>query len=103
MNARESSDFQKIMMPILAKYVTTTSGDKESELYTKEGHFQEKINHVLSIIDPVGAGVTYFSMLAVGIIKDGSLPECCPWHPCLHRTFVKLEAPLPNPRNFMNP
>lgn len=51
------------------KIVAITRGDKGSELYTKEGHFQAKINRVSSIVDTVGAGDAYSSMLAVGIIK----------------------------------
>ncbi len=51
------------------KIVAITRGDKGSELYTKDGHFQAKINRVSSIVDTVGAGDAYSSMLAVGIIK----------------------------------
>ncbi len=51
------------------KIVAITRGDKGSELYTKDGHFQAKINRVSSIVDTVGAGDAYSSMLAIGIIK----------------------------------
>jgi len=51
------------------KIVAITRGDKGSELYTKDGHFQAKTNRVSSIVDTVGAGDAYSSMLAIGIIK----------------------------------
>ena len=51
------------------KIVAITRGDKGSELYTKDGHFQAKLNRVSSIVDTVGAGDAYSSILAVGIIK----------------------------------
>jgi len=51
------------------KIVAITSGDKGSELYTKEGHFKAKTTRVSSIVDTVGAGDAYSSMLAIGIIK----------------------------------
>ena len=68
--SKNNDEFIRFLMDQYAlKIVAITRGDKGSELYTKDGHFQAKINRVSSIVDTVGAGDAYSSMLAVGIIK----------------------------------
>jgi len=47
------------------KFVAITWGDKGSELYTKDGNFHAKTNRVSSIVDTVGAGDAYSSMLVI--------------------------------------
>jgi len=68
--SKNNDEFIHFLMDQYAlRIVAITRGDKGSELYTKDGHFQAKINRVSSIVDTVGAGDAYSSMLAVGIIK----------------------------------
>ena len=47
------------------KFFAITWGDKGSELYTKDGNFHAKTNRVSSIVDTVGAGDAYSSMLVI--------------------------------------
>jgi fructokinase len=68
------------------KIAAITSGDKGSELYTKDDYFQTKINRVSSIVDTVGAGDAYSAMLAVGIIEG--------WEPARMLTMASAFASL---------
>jgi len=68
--SKNSDAFIHFLMDQYAlKIVAITRGDKGSELYTEDGHFQAKTNRVSSIVDTVGAGDAYSSMLAIGVIK----------------------------------
>lgn len=94
---------QFLMDQYAIKYVATTSGDKGSELYTKEGYFQEKINHVSSIIDTVGAGDAYSSMLAVGIIKGWEPSKMLSMASMFASHICEIRGAIPESQEFYEP
>ena len=64
-----------LMREYSLKTVALTMGNKGSKLFTKDGCYDSKTTYkVQSLVDTVGAGDAYASMLATGIIK-GWPPE----------------------------
>lgn len=82
------------------KIVAITRGDKGSELYTKDGHFQAKINRVSSIVDTVGAGDAYSSMLAIGIIKGWEPARMLSIASMFASRICEIRGAIPESREF---
>ncbi len=85
------------------KIVAITMGDKGSELYTKDGQFQTKTNRVSSIVDTVGAGDAYSSMLAVGIIKGWEPARMLSMASMFASRICEIRGAIPESREFYEP
>jgi fructokinase len=85
------------------KIVAITKGDKGSELYTKDGHFQGRINRVSSIVDTVGAGDAYSAMLAAGIIKGWEPVKMLSMASMFASRICKIRGAVPELREFYEP
>jgi fructokinase len=85
------------------KMVAITKGDKGSELYTKDGHFQAKINRVSSIVDTVGAGDAYSSMLALGIMKGWEHSRMLSMASMFASRICEIRGAIPESREFYEP
>ena len=85
------------------KIVSLTRGDKGSELYTKDGHFQTKTNRVSSIVDTVGAGDAYSSMLAAGIIKGWDPARMLSMASMFASRICEIRGAVPRSREFYEP
>ncbi|MBW2450399.1 MAG: carbohydrate kinase family protein [Deltaproteobacteria bacterium] len=78
-------------------------GDKGSELYTKDGQFQTKTNRVSSIVDTVGAGDAYSSMLVVGIIKGWEPARMLSMASMFASRICEIRGAIPESREFYEP
>ena len=94
---------QFLMDQYAIKYVAITLGDKGSELYTKDGHFQAKINRVSSIVDTVGAGDAYSSMLAIGIIKGWEPAKMLSMASMFASRICEIRGAIPESQEFYEP
>lgn len=85
------------------KYVALTSGDKGSELYTKDGNFHAKINSVSAIVDTVGAGDAYSSMLTIGIIKGWNPEKMLSMASMFASRICEIRGAIPESQEFYEP
>jgi fructokinase len=94
---------QFLMDQYRLKIVAITKGDKGSELYTKDGHFHANTNHVSSIVDTVGAGDAYSSMLAVGIINGWDPSRMLSMASMFASRICEIRGAIPESRKFYDP
>jgi len=85
------------------KFVAITRGDKGSELYTKDGNFHAKTNRVSSIVDTVGAGDAYSSMLAIGIIKGWETEKMLSMASMFASRICEIRGAIPESQEFYEP
>ncbi|MGD9106315.1 MAG: carbohydrate kinase [Desulfobacterales bacterium] len=85
------------------KYVAITCGGQGSELYTKDGIFHAKINPVSSIVDTVGAGDAYSSMLAIGIIKGWDPEKMLSMASMFASRICEIRGAIPESQEFYEP
>lgn len=85
------------------KFVAITWGDKGSELYTKDGNFHAKTNRVSSIVDTVGAGDAYSSMLAIGIIKGWEPAKMLSMASMFASRICEIRGAIPESQEFYEP
>ena len=85
------------------KIVAITMGDKGSGLYTKDGYFHSKTNRVSSIVDTVGAGDAYSSILALGIIKGWEPARMLYMASMFASRICEIRGAIPESREFYEP
>ena len=85
------------------KFVAITWGDKGSELYTKDGNFHAKTNRVSSIVDTVGAGDAYSSMLVIGIIKGWEPARMLSMASMFASRICEIRGAIPESQEFYEP
>lgn len=94
---------QFLMDQYRLKIVAITKGDKGSELYTKDGYFHANTNRVPSIVDTVGAGDAYSSMLAAGIIKKWQPSKMLSMASMFASRICEIRGAIPGSREFYKP
>jgi len=94
---------QFLMDQYALKFVAITWGDKGSELYTKDGNFHAKINRISSIVDTVGAGDAYSSMLAIGIIKGWETAKMLSMASMFASRICEIRGAIPESQEFYEP
>jgi fructokinase len=92
-----------IMNRYALKYVAVTCGDKGSELYTKDGNFHAKTSRVSSIVDTVGAGDAYSSMLVIGIIKGWEPAKMISMASMFASHICEIRGAIPESQEFYEP
>ena len=85
------------------KFVSITWGDKGSELYTKDGNFHAKTNRVSLIVDTVGAGDAYSSMLVIGIIKGWEPAKMISMASMFASHICEIRGAIPESQEFYEP
>ena len=85
------------------KIVAITGGDKGSGLYTKDGYFHSKTHRVSSIVDTVGAGDAYSSIMALGIIKGWEPERMLSMASMFASRICEIRGAVPESREFYEP
>jgi fructokinase len=85
------------------KIVAITRGEKGGGLYTKDGYFHSKTNRVSSIVDTVGAGDAYSSILALGIIKGWEPARILSLASMFASRICEIRGAVPESREFYEP
>jgi fructokinase len=85
------------------KIVAITKGDKGSGLYTKDGYFHSKTYRVSSIVDTVGAGDAYSSILALGIIKGWEPARILSMASMFASRICEIRGAIPESPEFYEP
>jgi fructokinase len=102
--SKDNDAFIKLLMKQYAlRIVAVTKGDEGSELYTQNGCFQSKINCVSSIVDTVGAGDAYSSMMAVGMIKGWEPDRILSMASMFASRICEIRGAVPESREFYEP
>jgi len=94
---------QFLMDQYRLKIVAITKGDMGSELFTKDGHFHAKTYRVSSIVDTVGAGDAFSSMLAAGIIKGWQPARMLSMASMFASRICEIRGAIPGSLEFYKP
>lgn len=92
-----------LMNKYALKIVAITKGDEGSKLYTKNGCFHSKTNRVSSIVDTVGAGDAYSSMLAIGIMKEWEPTKTLAMASMFASRICEIRGAIPESQEFYEP
>jgi len=92
-----------LMSEYALKIVAITNADKGSRLYTKDGCFHTKTHRVSSVLDTVGAGDAYSSILALGIIKGWEPERMLSMASMFASRICEIRGAIPESRAFYEP
>jgi len=102
--SKDDHAFIKFLMEKYAiKIVAVTKGDNGSELYTQNGCFRSKINRISLMVDTVGAGDAYSTMLVVGMIKGWKPDRMLSMASMFASRVCEIRGAVPDSSEFYEP
>ncbi len=93
---------ETLMMEYSLDMVSLTRGDKGSDLFTQDGHYDIKPTKVDSIVDTVGAGDAYTAILAIGYLNQWEPKRILETATAFAANICQTKGAIPIEKKFYN-